>query len=77
MDLLDRTIDDLDMSANCYHRLKNIGVDTLRDLVAKSEHELEAKNFDRWSLKEIHELLEAFGLQFRGETESGQGDPVV
>jgi len=76
MDPLDQTIDDLDMSANCYHRLRNIGVDTLRDLAAKSESELEAKNFDRWSLKEIHELLEGYGLHLRSANES-TGDPIV
>ena len=75
MDPLDQTIDDLDMSANCYHRLRNIGVDTLRDLLAKSEQELEARNFDRWSLKEIHELLEQYGLHLQREKESG--DPIV
>ena len=75
MDPLDQTIDDLDMSANTYHRLKNIGVDTLRDLLSKSERELESKNFDRWSLKEIHELLDQYGLHLQSEKVSG--DPVV
>ena len=68
MDILDKTIDEIDMSANCYHRLMSAGVETLRDLVARSEKDLEAKGFDRWSLREIHELLEEFGLQLRNET---------
>jgi DNA-directed RNA polymerase subunit alpha len=68
MDNLDKTIDELDMSANCYHRLRSLGVETLRDLAAKTLAELEAKGFDRWSLKEIHELLEEFGLHLRTET---------
>jgi DNA-directed RNA polymerase alpha subunit len=66
---LDITIDDLDMSANCYHRLRNLGVETLRDLSTKTLAELEAKGFDRWSLKEIDELLTEFGLHLRVETD--------
>ena len=68
MDNLDKTIDDLDMSANCYHRLRSMGIETLRDLAARTLPELEAKGFDRWSLKEIHEILEEFGLHLRTET---------
>ena len=68
MDNLDKTIDDLDMSANCYHRLRGVGVETLRDLTTKTLADLEAKGFDRWSLKEIDEILTEFGLQLRTET---------
>jgi DNA-directed RNA polymerase alpha subunit len=70
MDVLDKTIDDIDMSANCYHRLMSAGVETLRDLVGRSERDLESKGFDRWSMKEIQELLEEFGLHLRTETDN-------
>jgi DNA-directed RNA polymerase alpha subunit len=70
MDNLDKTIDELDMSANCYHRLMSLGVETLGDLVQRTQKDLEAKGFDRWSMKEIQELLSEFGLQLRSETES-------
>ena len=65
MDILDSTIDDIDLSTRCYHCLKNANIDTLRDLIAKTETELEKKGFDRWSLKEIHELLVTHGLHLR------------
>jgi DNA-directed RNA polymerase subunit alpha len=71
MDNLDKTIDDLDMSANCYHRLKGVGIETLRDLTDRTLVELEAKGFDRWSLKEIDEILTEFGLHLKTESSNG------
>jgi DNA-directed RNA polymerase subunit alpha len=68
MDILDSTIDEIDLSTRCYHSLKNANIDTLRDLIAKSYTELESKGFDRWSLKEIRELLAESGLHLRVET---------
>jgi DNA-directed RNA polymerase alpha subunit len=70
MDNLNKTIDELDMSANCYHRLMSLGVETLGDLVQRTQRDLEAKGFDRWSMKEIQELLNEFGLELRNESET-------
>jgi DNA-directed RNA polymerase alpha subunit len=70
MDNLDKTIDELDMSANCYHRLMSLGVETLGDLVQRTQKDLEAKGFDRWSMREIQELLNEYGLQLRTESDS-------
>jgi DNA-directed RNA polymerase subunit alpha len=69
MDILESNIDDLDMSTRCYHNLRNARIETLRDLVAKTESELTNKGFDQWSIKEIQKLLADCGLQLRSETQ--------
>jgi DNA-directed RNA polymerase subunit alpha len=49
-------------SANC---LKNANINTLRDLVQRSEKDmLETKNFGKKSLEELQELLGQLGLEF-------------
>ncbi|UCF69334.1 MAG: DNA-directed RNA polymerase subunit alpha [Acidobacteriota bacterium] len=60
---LDRSIDELDLSVRSYNCLKNAGLETIRDLVQKTEAELlKTKNFGRKSLNEIKELLADMGL---------------
>ncbi|MFN7967456.1 MAG: DNA-directed RNA polymerase subunit alpha [Acidobacteriota bacterium] len=55
---LDRSIDELELSVRSYNCLKNAGIETVRDLVQKTESELlKTKNFGRKSLNEIKELL--------------------
>jgi DNA-directed RNA polymerase subunit alpha len=55
---LDRSIDELELSVRSYNCLKNAGIETVRDLVQKTEAELlKTKNFGRKSLNEIKELL--------------------
>ena len=63
--LLDKRIDELDLSVRSTNSLKNANILTLRTLVARSEKEmLETKNFGRKSLEEVQEVLEGFGLAF-------------
>jgi len=63
--LLNKSIDELDLSVRSTNSLKNANILTLRDLVAKSEKDmLETKNFGRKSLEEVQEVLDAFGLAF-------------
>ncbi len=55
---LDRSIDELELSVRSYNCLKNAGIETVRDLVQRTESELlKTKNFGRKSLNEIKELL--------------------
>ena len=60
---LDRSIDELDLSVRSYNCLKNAGIETVRQLVQKSESELlKTKNFGRKSLNEIKEILADMSL---------------
>jgi DNA-directed RNA polymerase subunit alpha len=71
---LDRTIDELDLSVRSYNCLKNAGIETVRDLVQKSESELlKTKNFGRKSLNEIKELLADMDLQLGTRLGAGRG----
>lgn len=63
--LLARGIEELDLSVRSANCLKNANINTLRDLVRKTEKEmLETKNFGRKSLEELQEVLGKLGLQF-------------
>ena len=60
-----RRIDDLDLSVRSANCLRNANINTVADLVARSEKEmLETKNFGRKSLEEIQEVLDRMGLSF-------------
>ncbi len=68
---LDRSIDELELSVRSYNCLKNAGIETVRDLVQRTESELlKTKNFGRKSLNEIKELLAdmklSLGMRFAG-----------
>jgi DNA-directed RNA polymerase subunit alpha len=61
--LLDREIDELEMSVRSVNSLKNANIHTLRDLVRRTEKDmLETKNFGRKSLEEVQEVLQGLGL---------------
>lgn len=63
--LLNKSIEELDLSVRSTNSLKNANILTLRDLVARSEKDmLETKNFGRKSLEEVQEVLDNFGLAF-------------
>lgn len=63
--LLEKSIDELDLSVRSANCLKNANIHTLRDLVRKNERDmLETKNFGRKSLEELQELLSKLGLAF-------------
>ena len=72
--LLDKSLEELDISARSTNCLKNADIHTLRDLVRKTEREiLETKNFGKRSLEELQELLERLELSFGMEV----ADPVT
>jgi DNA-directed RNA polymerase subunit alpha len=61
--LLEKQIDELDLSVRSANSLKNANIHTLRDLVRRSEKDmLETKNFGRKSLEEVQEVLDKLGL---------------
>jgi len=64
-ELLQRSVDELELSVRSNNCLKMANIKTLGDLVRRSEGEmLKYKNFGRKSLREISEILEGMGLQF-------------
>lgn len=75
-DILDRSIDELDLSVRAYNCLKNADIRTVRDLVRKTEREmLQTKNFGKKSLNELKEILHGMGLDFGMEFDE-QGNPI-
>jgi DNA-directed RNA polymerase subunit alpha len=62
---LNRSIEELELSVRSYNCLKNANIQTIGELVRKSEAEmLKTKNFGRKSLNEIKEILADMGLSF-------------
>jgi DNA-directed RNA polymerase subunit alpha len=60
---LDRSVEELELSVRSYNCLKNANIQTIRELVQKTENEmLKTKNFGRKSLSEIKEILTRMGL---------------
>ncbi len=83
-EILNRSVDELELSVRSYNCLKNANIQTIADLVQKTEAEmLRTKNFGRKSLNEIKEILSSMGLQFgmkfdaQGRLISGSGLPVT
>ncbi len=63
MEHLDRSVEELELSVRSYNCLKNANIQTIRELVQKTESEmLRTKNFGRKSLNEIKEILTKMGL---------------
>lgn len=75
-DVLDRSIDELELSVRSYNCLKNADIRTIRDLIKKSERDmLSTKNFGKKSLTEIKDLLHGMGLDF-GMDFDENGNPI-
>jgi DNA-directed RNA polymerase subunit alpha len=75
-DLLDRSVDELELSVRSYNCLKNADVRTIRDLIRRTEKDMLAtKNFGKKSLNEIKDLLHGMGLDF-GMDFDEQGNPI-
>ncbi len=63
--LLKTRVDELELSVRSANCLRAAGIETLVDLVRRSEPEmLEFRNFGRKSLTELHEVLNELGLSF-------------
>jgi DNA-directed RNA polymerase subunit alpha len=64
----DRLIEELEIGVRAYNCLKRAGIQTVGDLVQRSESELNAiPNFGKRSTEEVIEALNALGLSLRGE----------
>src|SRR5579884_2567336 len=64
-EVLNRSVEELELSVRSYNCLKNANIQTIGDLVQKTEAEmLRTKNFGRKSLNEIKEILGGLGLSF-------------
>jgi DNA-directed RNA polymerase subunit alpha len=64
----DRLIEELEIGVRAYNCLKRAGVQTIGDLVQKSDSELKAiPNFGERSIDEVKEALAALGLSLRDE----------
>ena len=60
---LNRSVEELELSVRSYNCLKNANIQTIGELIQKSEPEmLRTKNFGRKSLNEIKEILTNMGL---------------
>src|SRR6476660_8777490 len=60
---LNRSVEELELSVRSYNCMKNANIQTIGEVVQKSEAEvLKAKNFGRKSLNEIKEILGTMGL---------------
>jgi DNA-directed RNA polymerase subunit alpha len=60
---LNRSVEELELSVRSYNCLKNANIQSIGELVQKTEAEmLKTKNFGRKSLNEIKEILNSMGL---------------
>jgi DNA-directed RNA polymerase subunit alpha len=61
-------IEELELGVRSYNCLKRVGIETIGDLVSKTESELAAiPNFGKKSIEEVRETLQAHGLTLRDE----------
>ena len=73
---LNRSVEELELSVRSYNCLKNANIQTIGELVQKTEAEmLKTKNFGRKSLNEIKEILSSMGLSL-GMKIDEQGNAV-
>ena len=64
-EVLNRSVEELELSVRSYNCLKNANIQSIADLIQRSEAEmLRTKNFGRKSLNEIKEILQSLGLSF-------------
>ncbi|HEX5854269.1 MAG TPA: DNA-directed RNA polymerase subunit alpha [Thermoanaerobaculia bacterium] len=61
-------IEELELGVRSYNCLKRVGIETIGDLVTKTENELAAiPNFGKKSIEEVKETLQQHGLNLRGD----------
>ena len=62
-------IEELELGVRSYNCLKRVGIETIGDLVMKTENELAAiPNFGKKSIEEVKETLQQHGLTLRGDS---------
>jgi len=64
--VLEMSIEEMDLSVRSYNCLKRAGINTVEDLVMKTEDEMiKVRNLGRKSLEEVLKRLDDFGLSLR------------
>ena len=67
--ILEMTIEELDLSVRSFNCLKRAGINTVDDLINKSEEEMmKVRNLGRKSLKEVVQKLREIGLDLKNST---------
>ncbi len=68
--VLDMTIEELDLSVRSFNCLKRAGINTVEDLVDKTEEDMmKVRNLGRKSLEEVIAKLDSFGFTLKKEDE--------
>lgn len=71
IEMLDNSIEELELSVRAYNCLKNANIKTLYELCSKTDGEmLKTKNFGRKSLEEIKKVLSDLGLSLGMDLEN-------
>jgi DNA-directed RNA polymerase subunit alpha len=61
-------IEELELGVRSYNCLKRVGIETIGDLISKTEQELAAiPNFGKKSIEEVRETLAVHSLKLRGD----------
>jgi len=75
-DHLNRSVEELELSVRSYNCLKNANIQTIGELVQKTEAEmLKTKNFGRKSLNEIKEILPRWASRWDEDRRARQRSP--
>ncbi|HOO05231.1 MAG TPA: DNA-directed RNA polymerase subunit alpha [Ruminococcus sp.] len=68
--ILEMTIEDLDLSVRSFNCLKRAGINTVDDLINKSEEEMmKVRNLGKKSFNEVKEKLQSLGFDLNSEEE--------
>lgn len=68
--VLEMTVEELDLSVRSYNCLKRAGINTVEDLIAKTEADMmKVRNLGRKSLEEVVNKLDGLGLSLSSEEE--------
>ena len=66
--ILEMTIEDLDLSVRSFNCLKRAGINTVEDLIQKSEEDMmKVRNLGRKSLEEVIHKLDSLGFALRSD----------
>ena len=68
--VLEMTIEELDMSVRSFNCLKRAGIDTVEDLISKTEEDMmKVRNLGKKSLEEVIQKLHSLGLDLKKDDE--------
>jgi len=68
--ILEMTIEELDLSVRSYNCLKRAGINSVEDLIQRSEEDMmKVRNLGKKSLEEVNHKLEELALSLRNEDE--------